>query len=70
MVLVFEGMKGYDRAMEAQHCVAGLGSLKRGQGGAIHEIPAQLQQGPEAFWRGQCHGMATKSSSRGGVEPD
>lgn len=29
MVLVFEGMKGYDRAMEAQHCVAGLESLKR-----------------------------------------
>ena len=42
MVLVFEGMKGYDRAMEAQHCVAGLESLKRAPLEAIGESAAQL----------------------------
>lgn len=30
---------------------------------------AQWHKSPSAFWRCQYHGMTTKNSSRGGVEP-
>ena len=50
MVLVFEGMKGYDRAMEAQHCVARLESLKKGQKSPIFTNAASGTVETLAYW--------------------
>ena len=49
MVLVFEGMKGCDRAMEAQHYVAGLESLKRAQERLLVKVQPSCSRRPQHF---------------------